>query len=279
MNFSAQPCRISNKVTVQTVGDENLIYDGARNKAFCLNKISSLVWNLADGRRTPAQIADAVTRELMQPVSEEIVRFTLSELKRDGLLLDDSSMVDLHAVSRRQMVVKLGKTAAIMLPLVTAVFAPRAAKAYGGGCLLPDTPVHLADGSLIPASLVTPGQWLRGVDPASGEFHPARVASCHQFDAPQLLTFTTSTGELVKSSPSHLFIGGPGNLLGTRASEFEAGDSIMVFNPRHRRAITSTVTSIHTSQVPQQVVIFELDTVEHCFLSGGVVSHNRPIKQ
>jgi hypothetical protein len=275
------PCQISQLVTVQTVGDETLVFDGARNRAFCLNKISGLVWTLADGRRTPAQVADAATRELMQPVSEEIVRFALSELKRDGLLLDASAMADLHAVSRRQMVVKLGKTAAIMLPIVTAVFAPKAAQAYhsGGGCLLPDTPVHLADGQLMAAGTVTPGQWLRGADPASGEFHAARVASCHQFDAPQLLTFTTSTGELVKSSPSHLFIGGPGNLLGTRASEFEAGGSIMVFNPRQRRAVTSTVTSIHTSQVPQQVVIFELDTVEHCFLSGGVVSHNFPIKQ
>ena len=271
------PCQISQLVTVQHVGDETLIYDGTRHKAFCLNKISSLVWTLADGRRTPAQIADAATSELKQPVSEEIVRFALSELKRDRLLLDESAMIDLHAISRRQMVIKLGKSAAMLLPLVTAIFAPKAAKAYAtyDGCLLPDTPIQLADGSLLPASLIGPGQWLRGVDPASGQVHPARVASCRQFDAPQLLTFSTSSGEVVKSSPSHLFIVGPGDLLGTRASDFEAGDGIMVFDRRHHRAIPSTVTSIHTSSVPQRVVIFEVDTIEHCFLSGGVVSHNK----
>jgi hypothetical protein len=273
------PCHISQLVDVQYVGDETLVYDGTRCKAFCLNKISSLVWTLADGRRTPAQIADAATSELKQPVSEEIVHFALSELKRDGLLLDASAMVDLHAVSRRQMVIKLGKSAAMLLPLVTAIFAPKAAKAYGGGCLLPDTPIQLADGSLLPASLIAPGQWLRGVDPASGQLHPARVASCRQFDAPQLLTFTTSSGEVVKSSPSHHFVTGPGDLLGTRASDFEAGDGIMVFDRRHQRAIPSTVSSIHTSYVPQRVVIFEIDTIEHCFLSGGVVSHNLNSKQ
>jgi hypothetical protein len=276
MNFSAQPCRIREGITVQHVGDETLVFDGARNKAFCLNKISGLVWNFADGRRTPAQIAGAATSELKQPVSEEIVRFALSELKRDGLLLDESDVVDLNAVSRRQMVVKLGKTAAIMLPIVTAVFAPKAAKAYGGGgCVLPDTPIHLADGGLMAAGLIAPGQWVRGVDPASGEFHPARVVSCHTFSAPQLLTFTTATGEMVQSSPSHLFIAGPGDTEGTPASTFRPGDSLMALSRQSNRAVASTITAIHTSQVPQQVVIFEVDTAQHCFLSGGVVSHNK----
>jgi hypothetical protein len=273
------PCQISQLVTVQHVGDETLVYDGARNKAFCLNKISSLVWNLADGRRTPAQIADAATSELKQPVSEEIVRFALSELKRDALLLDESSMVDLHAVSRRQMVIKLGKTAAILLPLVTAIFAPKAAKAYGGGCLLPDTPVHLADGSLIPASLVTSSHWLRGVDPASGVFHPAQVVGCRSFSAQQLLTFTTESGEMVKSSPSHLFVSSPADTHGTPASTFQSGDSLMVLSRQLNRAVASKITSIHTSQVPQQVVMFEVNTVQHCFLSGGVVSHNKTINE
>jgi hypothetical protein len=273
------PCQISQLVTVQTIGDETLVFDGARNKAFCLNKISGLVWNLADGRRTPAQIAGAATSELKQPVSEEIVRFALSELKHDGLLLEDSGLVDLNAVSRRDMVVKLGKSAAIMLPLVTAVFAPKAAKAYGGGCLLPDTPIEMADGGLMAAGLIAPDQWVRGVDPASGSLHPARVVSCHTFSAPQLLTFTTATGEMVKSSPSHLFIAGPGDTEGTQASTFRPGDSLMALNRHQNRAVSSKITAIHTPPVPQEVVIFEVDTAQHCFLSGGVVSHNKHVEE
>ena len=278
MSISFVPSRRIENLTIQAVGDETLLYDEIRHKAFCLNLISGTVWKFADGRRTIGQIADAVSSELTHPVTEEIVRFALKELQRDGLLQGESAVGELHAVSRRSLVKKLGYGAAMMMPVVTAVFAPPSAHA-AYGCLLPDTLVQLADGSEIAARDVRVNQWLRGVDPKTGEFHRARVEECFSFRSEGLMTFFTESGESVQSSASHLFIADAGDALGTRADRFKAGDQFLVYNPERKRAVTSTITAIQTSKVPQEVVNFELNTVEHCYVAGGVVSHNFPIKQ
>jgi hypothetical protein len=268
---------------VQHIGNETLLYDELRHKAFCLNQISSLVWTLADGTRTPAQIADAASSELQHSVSEEIVRFALRELQRDGLLQPETVPVAISALSRREMVKKLGVGAALLMPVITAVFAPTPAFAAsttggGGGCLLPNTSIQLVDGTEIEARYITPNQWVRGVDPATGQFHNAQVTSCRSFRAEQLLTFFAESGEVVQSSPSHLFISGPGDVRGTKAAALRTGDSFLVYNQEKARAVPSKITAIQTSDIPQEVVIFELDTVQHCFLSGGVVSHNFLLK-
>ncbi len=128
MNFSPMPSRRYEDLTVQSVGDETLVYDETRHKAFCLNVTSATVWMLADGQRTVEQIADGATLELQQPVTEEVVEFALGVLRRDGLLQADSYPAA-AAVSRRALVRKLGVGAALMVPVVAAVFAPPAAHA------------------------------------------------------------------------------------------------------------------------------------------------------
>ncbi len=271
MSYSL-PFRRTRDLSVQLLGNEVLVYDELRHKAFCLNAVSGWTWRLSDGRRTAAQIADAVSSELKHGVSEEIVLYALGELQRDGLL--DSGPVA-QVASRREMVKKLGFGAALMMPVVTAVFAPRAAEAYDG-CLLPDTPVTLRDGSEMMAGLVAANTWVRGVDPGTGQFHDARVISSHRFRTEELLTFFTETGHSVQASASHLFIAGPGDVLGTRAAAFRVGDSLMVAG--EEGTSSSVITGMGRSQVAQEVVIFELDTVQHCFVSGGVVSHNYLMK-
>ena len=268
------PARRVRHVSVQSVGLETLVYDEARHKAFCLNPISALVWRLADGRHDASKIAEAASVELKHLVTEEIVLYALGQLQQDGLL-ECGSVV--HVASRRELVKKLGYGAAMLMPVVTAVFAPKAAEAYGGGCVLPNTPITLPSGATVAAGLVNAEMWVRGVDPGTGLFHDARVVSCHRFRAEELLTFFTETGECVQSSPSHLFLAGRGDVEGTRASAFRVGESLMVAGDGGTRM--SVITAMERSSVPQEVVIFELDTVQHCFLSAGVVSHNMLKKQ
>jgi hypothetical protein len=267
---------------VEHIGTETLLYDEIRHKGFCLNQISGLIWRLAEKPHTLKRLSELTTNELQHPVTEDIVRFTLAELHRDGLLESEYEVHDVHIPTRRELVKKLGVGAALMMPLVTSIFAPTPAFAAssggGGGCLLPDTPVSLWDGTWITAEAVQPHHVLRGIDPGTGRAHRAQVISCHNFRAEQLLTFFTASGDMVKSSPSHLFIAGAGDLLGTRASAFRAGDSIMVYNREQNRALPSTITAIQMSQVPQRVVIFELGSEKHTFVSGGIVSHNFRIK-
>jgi hypothetical protein len=270
------------RFTVQNVGTETLLYDEIRHKAFCLNQVSGLIWKFAAKSLTVKQLAEATSSELQHPVSEEIVRFALADLHRDGLLETRDELQDAHIPSRRALVRKLGAGAVLMMPLVTAIFAPTPAYAtshVGGGCLLPDTLVSLWDGSEIAAGAVQPHQRLRGIDPETGQSHSAEVVSCHSFYAEQLLTFFTASGEMVKSSPAHLFIAGAGDLDGTKASAFRAGDSIMVFDRAHSRALHSTITAIQVSQIPQRVVNLELGSAAHTFVSAGIISHNKIVTE
>ena len=57
-----KPQRLSQDLSIQHVGDETLIYDERRHLAFCLNRISSAVWERCDGAHSVRQIAEAVVR-------------------------------------------------------------------------------------------------------------------------------------------------------------------------------------------------------------------------
>ena len=120
---------------IQHIGQETLVYSEALHKAYCLNPVAAQVWRLLDGVRTPEQIASAVTNALSTPVTEDLALFTISELRRDGLLSEEDSSATVLAVpSRRDVMRQLGAGAVVMLPVVAAVMAPKAAQAYTG-CL------------------------------------------------------------------------------------------------------------------------------------------------
>jgi hypothetical protein len=132
MTSHLRPRSISGNLSIQVVGNETLIYDERRHLAFCLNRVSAAIWRMCDGSHTVAMIATAATVELQSPVSEELVHFALAELRRDHLLDADTVEMPAPAVSRRAMMGKLGLTAAMMLPVVAMVVAPKAAQAYSG---------------------------------------------------------------------------------------------------------------------------------------------------
>jgi Coenzyme PQQ synthesis protein D (PqqD) len=73
-------------IVVQDLETEVLIYDLTINKAFCLNQTAGLVYQLADGRRTVAEISDLMSKELKTLVSEDFVWLALDGLKKDNLL-------------------------------------------------------------------------------------------------------------------------------------------------------------------------------------------------
>ena len=86
MRHRDAPCRIREHVSIQQIGTETLVYDERRHLAFCLNESSSVIWSLANGERTIAQISGAASLQLKTPVSEDLVLFAFNELRRDGLM-------------------------------------------------------------------------------------------------------------------------------------------------------------------------------------------------
>lgn len=126
------PRSIHRNIIIEQVGPEILIYDESRHQAFCLNAMSAAVWSCCDGERSVEQIAAEVTNQLAMPLTQELVTFTLGELRKDGLL-EPEFKVDLAvALSRREMAWKLGISAAMLLPVIATIVAPKAAQAYDG---------------------------------------------------------------------------------------------------------------------------------------------------
>jgi hypothetical protein len=126
------PSRIQERISIQQIGTETLVYDERRHLAFCLNRASSVIWRLADGGHSIAEIGRAASLQLDIPVSEELVLFALAQLRRDGLVQPAPIAQAGTTMSRRAMLQKLGASGALLLPAVAAIVAPTAAQAYGG---------------------------------------------------------------------------------------------------------------------------------------------------
>lgn len=120
---------------VQEVGEELLIYDQRRHRAFCLNPMAALVWRRANGRRTIAALSRTVERVFRVPEGKALVRLAVNRLARARLLENWPLFLnDQHSPSRREAMRELGRwglsaSLALLLPTVKAILAPTAAQA------------------------------------------------------------------------------------------------------------------------------------------------------
>jgi hypothetical protein len=121
------PAARKDELVIQEVEGETLVYDLKSHKAHCLNRTAALVWKHCDRNQTVDEVARRVALELKAPVSREVVWLAIDQLEKLGLL--EGSMKRANAVSRRELVRRIGITAAVALPLVTSIIAPTAAQA------------------------------------------------------------------------------------------------------------------------------------------------------
>ena len=137
MNQVYLPRILNQEFSIQHVGEETLVYDERRHLAFCLNRVSSAVWTHCDGTHSVPQIAAALQTEFAQPVSHEMVDLALEQMQQNGLLEPnphtDAVLTTPTAISRRSMMSKAGAGALVMVPMIAAIMAPKAAQAYSGG--------------------------------------------------------------------------------------------------------------------------------------------------
>lgn len=123
----------SERFTIREIEKEILLYDEQTHRAWCLNPSSACIWRLCDGHNTLLQIAAAASLSLGEPVTEDLVLVTLAELREKDLLEPDGDELLPQGVTRRQMIARIGLTAAALLPVVAAIVAPPAASAQTGG--------------------------------------------------------------------------------------------------------------------------------------------------
>jgi len=127
-------------LVVQEMSEEVLVYDRERNKAHCLNRTAALVWSHCDGNKSVVEMARAIAEETNAPVDEDLIWLGVEQLSKTHLLQERALMPEHKAgLSRREVMRRIGLTAAVALPVVTSIVAPTAAQAAncitsGGGC-------------------------------------------------------------------------------------------------------------------------------------------------
>ena len=153
-----EPRARTSRLVTRDLGDELLVYDLERHKAYCLNRVAMQVFRHCDGETTIPDMALRIGNTLGVPVDEQAVRLGLVRLEK-AHLLDSPVTQDLHT-SRREMLRTLGRAAVLVVPLVTAITVPTSAQAVsacipmGGPCTGPG---QCCPGLVCNASIGMPG--------------------------------------------------------------------------------------------------------------------------
>jgi hypothetical protein len=124
----------TNRLVAHELGHELLVYDLERHTAYCLNEVAMQVFRHCDGETTIPDMARRVGTALGVPVDDQAVLLALLRLQK-AHLLDGTVGLPRHS-SRRAMLRTLGRAAAVIVPLVTAISVPTAAAA--GSCKAKD---------------------------------------------------------------------------------------------------------------------------------------------
>jgi hypothetical protein len=113
-------------LVIQELAEETLVFDQARQKAHCLNRTTSLVWRHCDGRTPVYDLARWIERELAIASGEPVVRLALEQLASRHLL---EGIIDRGSAAQRRYrreLLKQMAAAAVVLPIILTVAAPRA---------------------------------------------------------------------------------------------------------------------------------------------------------
>ena len=117
-------------LVVHEMMDEVLVYDRDRHKAHCLNQTAAMIWKRCDGKTTVADLISLLERETTSSISNEMVWLALDQLGKKNLLEERVAQPSGSGkLSRREVMRRVGITAAVALPLVTSIVAPTAAEA------------------------------------------------------------------------------------------------------------------------------------------------------
>jgi hypothetical protein len=114
---------------VQELADELLVYDRTRHRAHCLNQTAAMVWQRCDGMTSVNQMARLLGEATDSPVDEAVVWLAFDQLAKAQLLEDHAGWHGQSGISRREVIRRIGTAAAVALPVVSSIVAPRAVQA------------------------------------------------------------------------------------------------------------------------------------------------------
>src|SRR5947199_3972095 len=88
-------------LVIRELDDETLVYDTETDKAHCLNRTASLVWEHCDGKTTATQAARLLQSKLGADVDSDLVWLAVKQLQKFHLVERTQKS---PTVSRRDLV-------------------------------------------------------------------------------------------------------------------------------------------------------------------------------
>lgn len=116
----------TDKLLVQEVGDELVVYDQVRHRAHRLNATAAAVWRHCDGETSVADLTSLLAGKFDLPPDEDLIWLALDRLEMARLLRTPVYRPATEPVSRRAVMQKIGVagTLAFLLPVITSMTAP-----------------------------------------------------------------------------------------------------------------------------------------------------------
>ncbi|MDX6613932.1 MAG: hypothetical protein QOD75_3118 [Blastocatellia bacterium] len=119
------PTARQERLVVQELPEETLIYDLDRDKAHCLNQTAAFVWKQCDGRTTPAELRQRLEGAFGPGMDEAMVWLALDQLEKFDLLQERIQRpAGMQRPSRRAVMRSMGFAALVAVPLITSIVAP-----------------------------------------------------------------------------------------------------------------------------------------------------------
>jgi hypothetical protein len=126
------PVARKEKLFVEEVVNELVVYDQERHRAHRLNPTAAWVWRHCDGERTVGDMAALMRQETKAPASDDLIWLALERLDQAHLLESFEGRPDSVAdVSRRELIgkLKVAGLVGILLPVVESLVSPTPAQA------------------------------------------------------------------------------------------------------------------------------------------------------
>jgi Coenzyme PQQ synthesis protein D (PqqD) len=123
------PLARTDRLRVEQLSNELVIYDFDRHKAHCLGPVAALVWRACDGRNTAKKISSSLKKQGLL-VDEEMTWMVLHRFGKLHLLHQQVALPK-NAVSssRRELLRKALAAGGVCLLLTTTICAPTSARA------------------------------------------------------------------------------------------------------------------------------------------------------
>lgn len=125
----------NDNIVVQEFQGGLLVYNLLINKVYSLNEITALVWKISDGSQSIAQLIHQLSKKMKTTVSEETVRLTIVELKKNNLLDCSKEITStFNGMCVREVIRRVGYTSMASLPVISSIIAPKSAAAQSNAC-------------------------------------------------------------------------------------------------------------------------------------------------